>query len=521
MAGPNGKQPAFGLLMAGALLAAVAGAGAGCQGGIGSGGGGAHPGSGGGGGRAGASAGGGGGAIAVGGGGIAGGGSSQWGGGSFPWKVFDGSVPDVPLAAAPGTTWYCDPVHGNDAWDGSSFTAPAGASGGKGPKKTLAGVFSIAAISPGDTILLGGGLYRERPDLGSLSGRAGAPITIGSYGRGTGAPIIDGGLAPATWTRSTRAGQTTVWQSSTAGLSKISASQPVLGIYVNNGTNELALREVPHGQLTAYGSDPLPPDQTQADITDNSSNWYFDPAGQMLYADFGGSLGTADPNGADISILYNSLNAGHEPLLVLSQGTGYLHLVGLTLRAGSWHGLYSESSGNQLDHCDVKFNGGGGVFFAAGQNDLSVTDNQLTNSRIWMNVLENWPRFNNQNTSGGWPGALSWYSQSNALAQGNVVYQNGGEGLILWGTNASGTTAHVSVNNQVHDNIIYDNWSVNLYLDNTQNARVEQNFVFNHPRDPGQTFDDLFTISNGYDMDWGKRITPVNISLADEPGSSF
>ena len=297
----------------------------------------------------------------------------------------------------------------------------------------------------------------------------------------------------------------------------------MLGIYVNNGTQESALREVPHGQLAAYGCDTLPAPETQADLKDGQSNWYYDAAAQILYADFGGTLGTADPNAADVSILYNSEGgpAGHEPLFVLPLGSSDFSFIGLTLRAGSWGGLYAETSGNTLDHCDVKFNGGGGIAFDATGNDVTVTGNAVTYSRIYMNVLNNWPRFNNGNATGGWPGGLGFYSESNALAQGNVIYGNGGEGLLFWGTNSDGTTAHKSVGNEARDNVVYDNWSVNIYLDNTQGARVEQNFVFTHPRDASETFANLFTLSNGYANDWGKRLTPAGISLADEPGSAF
>jgi hypothetical protein len=432
-------------------------------------------------------------------------GPGAWGGVALPWPVFDGTVPDVPPAAAPAHTWYCDAKSGDDAHDGASFATA---------KKTLGAALTVA--QSGDTILLGGGVYRERPALDAFT-----RLTIGSYGHGTGAPILDGGLAPATWTHYTAQGQTTVWQTSTAGFAKISANEPVLGIYVHSGDLEAALREVPHGQLSAYGTDTLPPNQTQVDIKDQSSHWYFDAAGKTLYADFGGTLGTNDPNSADISILYNSINVGHEPLIVLPQGADGFQLIGLTLRAASWGGIYAESSNNFIDHCDIKFNGGAGAAFDAGSTNLNAGHNTVQRTRIWMNVLDNWPRFNNGNATGGWPGGLSWFSESDALAEGNVVYQNGGEGIIFWGTNDNAGTAHVSMNNVMRHNVVYDNWSVNLYFDNTQNALMDSNFVFDHPRDATQTFDNLLTLSTGYNTDWAKRLTPVNISLADEPGSSF
>jgi hypothetical protein len=428
------------------------------------------------------------------------GGSSSFGGVPFPWPIFDGSVPDTPPSTN-GNTYYADPVHGSDSNDGETFA---------NAKKTLSGVLSTGATA-GDTILLGGGIYREYADwYSSPGGKAGMPLTIGSYGHGTGAPIIDGGSKPGTWTHYTAGGQTTVWQTSTAGLPLITSDHPVLGIYVNSGTNEFALREVPHGQLDPYGSDPLPPNETQADIKDDSSDFYFDPNAQILYADFGGSLGTRDPNGADISILHRSHDSTTGTDVLLNFGTGYFSFIGITIRASSWSAVYAPSDGNTFDQCDVKYNGGG-AFSLGGSN------NAVTKSRVWMNVLDNWPRFNNGNTGGGWPGALVFYAARGSTAKGNVIYLNGGEGIIFYGTESG----WVGSNNLVQNNVVFDNFSVNIYTDNTQGVLVQENFAFDHPRDPTQTFDNLLTLSGGYNSDFGRRLTPINISLGDEPGSSF
>ncbi|MBS0514191.1 MAG: Ig-like domain repeat protein [Proteobacteria bacterium] len=431
---------------------------------------------------------------------------------TFPWPVFDGSVPDTPVASAGHNTWYVDANAGNDNQAGTSFATA---------KKTIGAALSIPSLAAGDTILLGGGVYREYPAWGNApGGKAGAPLTIGSYGRGTGRPVIDGGLKPATWTKYTGAGQSTVWQTSTAGFSQISGNAPVLGIYVNNGTAESALREVIHGQVSKYASDPLPPNQTQANITNNSNNWYFDAAGKTLYADFGGTLGAGDPNQADVSILWNSHRSGNSQLLIyLDSSHGYYNFVGLGIRASSWTGAYIESSGNTFDHCDIKFNGGASVVFSTpSAATQAASSNVVTQSRIWMNVLDNWPRFNNGNTGGGWPAGISWVAQSNALVQGNLIYQNGGEGIIFYGTTSKNFT---SQNNVMQQNVIFDNFSVNVYLDNTTNATVQQNFVFDHPRDETQTFPRLLEASSGYATDFGRRLTPINLSLADEPGSSY
>ena len=433
----------------------------------------------------------------------------------FPWPVFDGTIPDVPPSTS-GKTYYCDPVNGNDAWDGSSATMTGGTTG---PRKTITATIK-AGLKEGDTVLLAGGVYREQPNFYGLGGKAGAPITFGSYGHGTGAPILDGGIKPNMWTRYNGHNQTTVWKTSTSGLAKITSSTPVEGIYVRNGDNESALKEVAHGQIAKYGSDPLPPSTNQDGINDMSNEWYFDASGNTLYADFGGTLGAGDPNNADISILYDSGNGpnGHEILVVLSQD--YVSFIGLTIRASSWSGVFAQAGHLTFDHCDVKFNGGGGIFFD-GTTTANTDGNTVTSTRIWRNVLVNWPRFNNGFTGGGWPGAISWSSQSDVTAEGNVIYGNGGEGLILWFTAQNGGTTHTSTNNLVRHNVIFDNFSVNVYLDNTQGAIIDSNFVFDHPRDPSETFDNLLTLSPGYNGDFGKRMTPIDISLADEPGSAF
>jgi hypothetical protein len=428
--------------------------------------------------------------------------ATTWGGVRFPWRVFDGKVPNVAPAAAPHRTYYCDPVRGNDAWDGTRFSF---ASGTKGPKKTISAALAIAGLAGGDTILLGGGIYRERPAF-VVSGADGSPITLGSYGRGTGAPIIDGGLAPNRWVRYAANGRRTVWQTSTAGLPKLDATHPVLSVYVNGPRGESALREVAHGQLEECGT--MPPRETQEEITDGSNKWYQDEAAQTLYADFGGSLGLGDPNEADISILYRShhIPPGTEQLFDLRQNN--YRFVGLTLRAASWDGCFTESTGISFEQCDIKFNGGAGV---AGRSDTALLYN-----RFWMNVLDNWPRFNNGNTQGGWPSAIGFFAAHRSRAVGNVIYQNGGEGLIFYGTE----TGAVGFDNLEKNNVIFDNYSVNLYIDNTQGVRAEQNFVFAHPFDPSQTFDDLLETSACYRDNYGRRLLPINVSLADEPFSS-
>jgi hypothetical protein len=88
-----------------------------------------------------------------------------------------------PAAATAGVTHYVDSGLGNDAGPGTSPDAPW---------RTLAPV-QRTALGPGSSVLLKrGGQWAEKLTI-SASGVPGAPIVIGSYGRGTAPRLHSGG----------------------------------------------------------------------------------------------------------------------------------------------------------------------------------------------------------------------------------------------------------------------------------------------------------------------------------------
>ena len=50
----------------------------------------------------------------------------------------------------------------------------------------------------------------------------------------------------------------------------------------------------------------------------------------------------------------------------------------------------------------------------------------------------------------------------------------------------------ISQGNLIKNNIVYDNFSVNLYLVSTENVTAEQNFIFNHPEEQPADLADPF-----------------------------
>ena len=101
------------------------------------------------------------------------------------------------------------------------------------------------------------------------------------------------------------------------------------------------------------------------------------------------------------------------------------------------------------------------------------------------------------------------YACYQCLFQGNIVYHGGGEGILNYGSKTGVATG----SNVVRQNVVYDNWSTEIYFDNQPNDIAEDNFVFSHPDTTVQG--DLLAY-------WAKGAALLNapgISLADESNS--
>jgi hypothetical protein len=289
----------------------------------------------------------------------------------------------------------------------------------------------VSLVAAGDTVLIRKGLYREGINMTSGgSGSAGKPITFGAYGDGE--VILDGSKA-VTWTLSS---------------GTVSTASPGFT------PSAVVVNEVPLKQTTSA-----------ANVTSGSGRWYFGSG--VLTAD----LGTASPNSADV-VVPNNTNAQEH---VYFYNNDYLTFKGLTIRGSGSNGIWGYGNNITIESCVIKFNGKAAVSF---QSDGGVNNKVLT-SHIYHNVLTNWPRGNNGYASagGGWPGTVIWWSGLNPVARGNIVHMNGGEGILTYGTQAGVTTGGALF----EQNMVYDNWSVNIYVDNQVNAVIRNNFIFNHP----------------------------------------
>jgi hypothetical protein len=340
-----------------------------------------------------------------------------------PWVVFNAASypPTVPASTCTGCkTYYVDGTSGSDSNTGLT-TALA--------LKTIAK--SVPLVKAGDTVLIRKGLYREGINMTNhASGSAGKPITFGSYGDGE---VILDGSTKVTWTLSS------------GTVSTASPGFTPIGVVAN---------EVPLKQTTSV-----------ANVTAGSGRWYY--GGGVLTAD----LGTTSPNTADVVVPKSADAQEH----VYFYNNDYLTFKGLTIRGSGAGGVWGYGNNITIESCVIKFNGKSAVSFqtAGGKN------NQVLTSHIYHNVLTNWPRGNNGYASagGGWPGTVIWWANQNPVARGNIVHMNGGEGLLTYGTQAGVTSG----NALFEQNIVYDNWSVNIYVDNKVNGVFRNNFIFDHP----------------------------------------
>ena len=133
-----------------------------------------------------------------------------------------------------------------------------------------------------------------------------------------------------------------------------------------------------------------------------------------------------------------------------------------------------------------------------GINANNSSQVKILNSRVYRTVLSNASR----SVSSGWGSGIKVRVSDNVLVQGNIVYNNYGEGMGTRGTNVT-----------IRANTVYDNFSVNIYT-NSENALIERNFVYCTPNS-GYERDGLPAVGIGmaeeYFDGWGARLRNAKV----------
>ena len=375
---------------------------------------------------------------------------------SYPWPVWTPASVAVP-ASITGNTYYIDGTLGKDTNDG----------------KSLASAFAtvkmgVSKVAAGDTVLIRAGLYREGLNLNGVpSGTAAKPITFGSYGDGE--VILDGSTKVSGWTQVSGS----IWRA------------PVSFTPICVVLNDVPLKQTPEGASA---------------VTAGSGKWFYDSAAKTITAD----VGSVDPNSADIVVPNNNGSQYH----VYFYGD-YYTFKGLTIRGSGSNGVWGYGSHVTVERSNIKFNAKSAVSFLLN----GATDNAVLYSHIYQNTLLNWPRGNNgfAEAGGGWSGGIAWSGNLRPVARGNIVHMNGGEGVISYGTWAGKPSGSALF----EQNVVYDNWSVNMYFDNQPNDVARNNIIYNHPVDTSTW---LYN-TNAWPWNEMYKFT-VCLMLADEENSS-
>lgn len=359
-----------------------------------------------------------------------------------------------------GNNWYVDGINGSDSYDGK---APA-YNGTHGPFKTIGKALDrYSTRKYGDRVLIRAGRYKVRgigpANLGGIPSENNRFI-IGPYGDGE--VILDGSNSVA-------------WAVYSGNVYQAILNSGVTVDSIVMDDNYRSCRNV--ASQIAVDSD--------GDYFQDGVNLYLYSAG-----------GTPDSRGA----LVREVDWDNAHFVIYVADSSYVTIYGLTVVSSPSIGIvFYNADHGVVDNCVVKF---------CGKNGVVMGSNGLVNkSYIYANCMMNWPRGSKWGSTGGWPTGVN--IGSSGTIRGCIVGETGGEGINVYG----GGVAPVLI----EDNIVFNNYSVNIYVDSHPNAAIRRNFLYGSNPD----FSDITgVIPQGSSLDGIKRrMRPQGIMIGDETAS--
>ncbi|OQX87679.1 MAG: hypothetical protein B6D55_02585 [Candidatus Omnitrophica bacterium 4484_70.2] len=345
-----------------------------------------------------------------------------------------------------GRIWYVDGKNGDDNNSGISLEHAF---------KTIAK--AVSKLRAGDIVRIAAGVYKERLFI-NRSGTEKDRIVIGPYGNGE--VVIDASVRIDEWQR---------------------YKNNIYGAHCEFHPVAVVLDDIP-----------LFPEFSLAEV--DNGKWFYDNKDKMVYV----YIPSGDPSMHDIGVISN--NAYQDGVVI--NDASYITLYGLTVRFAGGRGISILGDYNKVQKCVVKFNGGIGINLFTYKN-IETVGIKIIENHIFGNFLRNWPLGTYK--WGGWGGGVVSHGTPEVYFIGNIVHNNGGEGLLAYG-NAGGAV--------FENNIVYDNWSVNIYLDGRYDSIVEGNFIFSHDPDSGVLYHNKD--KNPKDGKNFRRLRPEGIMTADE-----
>jgi len=347
----------------------------------------------------------------------------------MPGRTYD---PNEPLSPPTGSgTQYYVALTGNDSNPGTAAL----------PFRTVQRGFN-ALTNGGDTLIIHGGLYRERVSEMSKDAPDGNPFIIRPFGDGE--VIVDGSTLVAGWT------------AQGGNIYMAHTGFDVAAVVVDN--------QPLYKELSVAGLQAAP---TVADVPADY-RFYFDSTAQNLYVRVAGG----DPGTHDTGVITAD---NTQDGIYLWECSNYV-LYGLSERFAGGRGINFQGSNNiTVEWSKVVFNGYHGL--VVGAEEGYGSNAQFIKNFVYFNFMENWPR---SWVWGDWGQGISFQATPTGLADGNISIMNGGEGIGNFDNLTGGTI--------FRNNVSADNWSLDYYMDNAPNGLIEGNLAVGHAPDPANWY---------------------------------
>ncbi len=359
-------------------------------------------------------------------------------------------------------------VGGNDTWyvDGATGSDTTGDGSEASPWQTIGKALDRyrSALTMGDHIRIKAGVYNERLTIASLGGTASEQnrFVIGPYGDGE-VIINPTDTHLLNWT----AYNSTIYRTS----------------YSFGTPDSIVMDDSFKSSRPVYAL---------ADCVADGQ-WYWDSAASMLYVHTSGQ----DPV-TQRDILVRKLDENNTRFGIYVETEDYVTIYGLTILGAPSIGIYANGSHIKVEKCKIKY---------CGKNAITPgTFLEVNKCYLYANCMMNWPRGKRWGSNGGWPTAVN--IGDGGSITGSIVAETGGEGINRYGGDSSAIL--------IEDNIVYNNWSINIYVDNHPNATIRRNLIFCS----GINFDDVIDVAHipagSTEETVRRRLRGTGIGLGDE-----
>jgi parallel beta-helix repeat protein len=145
-------------------------------------------------------------------------------------------------------------------------------------------------------------------------------------------------------------------------------------------------------------------------------------------------------------------------------GGNYIEFRGFEIRGSKGPGVLAWNNHHTtIVNNNVHDSVGAGISIDADRTGISH-DHLIQGNSVYRNVLNNQQRIRGTI----WSQGITTARSQSVKVIGNTVHNNYGEGI----------GAYLSKQVTFEDNVIYDNFSVELYLDNVRDSTIEKNFIY-------------------------------------------